>query len=108
MEVVRGLGEALVGNWPGAALSFTAAKPPLAAAVAAAGGPPGDPAKAGAVQGDLPAAEDPPAVGPLPEGCVRVCGYPSKSAALLLADERTGGGTVTIFRSDSNGEDLEG
>lgn len=43
VEVVSGLGEALVGNWPGAALSFTAAKPPLAAAVAAARGSEGGP-----------------------------------------------------------------
>ena len=43
VEVVKGLGEALVGNWPGAALSFTAAKPPLAAAMAGAGGPEGGP-----------------------------------------------------------------
>ena len=43
VEVVSGLGEALVGNWPGAALSFTAAKPPLAAAVAAARGSEGCP-----------------------------------------------------------------
>ena len=39
VEVVSGLGEALVGNWPGAALSFTAAKPPLAAAGGSEGGP---------------------------------------------------------------------
>lgn len=94
VEVVSGLGEALVGNWPGAALSFTATKAPILAAL---GGP----------QGEAP--EAPPVGGPvLPEGCIRVCGYPSKSAALLLAAERAGGGAVTIFRSDSNGEDLEG
>lgn len=39
-------------------------------------------------------------------GCVRVVGYPSKAHALVLGDR--GGETVLIFRSDSNGEDLEG
>lgn len=29
VELVRGLGEALVGNWPGSALRFTAAKAAL-------------------------------------------------------------------------------
>ncbi|BDA43844.1 Alpha-glucan water dikinase, chloroplastic at C-terminar half [Coccomyxa sp. Obi] len=91
VEVVSGLGEALVGNWPGAALSFTAAKAPILAALQE-GGPEG-PAPGGLV---------------LPEGCIRVCGYPSKSAALLLAAERAADGAVTIFRSDSNGEDLQG
>ena len=38
--------------------------------------------------------------------CVRIVGYPSKSHALVLGDR--GGETVLIFRSDSNGEDLEG
>ncbi|CAL8469831.1 g9373 [Coccomyxa elongata] len=95
VEVVSGLGEALVGNWPGAALSFTATKAPILAALR--GGP-----EEGSPKG-------PPAGGPtVPEGCIRVCGYPSKSAALLLAAERGAGGAVTIFRSDSNGEDLEG
>ena len=37
---------------------------------------------------------------------VRVVGYPSKSHALVLGDR--GGEAVFIFRSDSNGEDLEG
>ncbi len=91
VEVVSGLGEALVGNWPGSALSFTATKAPILAAALEGGH-------------DAPPAGGPP----LPEGCIRVCGYPSKSAALLLADGRAAGGAVTIFRSDSNGEDLEG
>lgn len=95
VEVVSGLGEALVGNWPGAAFSFTATKAPILAAL------PGEPEEGGP--------EGPPAGGlSLPEGCIRVCGYPSKSAALLLAADRGAGGAVTIFRSDSNGEDLEG
>lgn len=62
-EVVRGLGETLVGNYPGRALSFVADK------------------------GDL----DSP----------RVLGYPSKTVGLFVED-------TFIFRSDSNGEDLEG
>jgi alpha-glucan,water dikinase len=84
VEVVRGLGEALVGNWPGSALSFTAMKSQL----------PGD-------KDVQQAAEQ------VPGGCLQVKGYPSKSHALLLA-ERPEGDPVTIFRSDSNGEDLEG
>lgn len=104
VEVVSGLGEALVGNWPGAALSFVAAKSSLlAAAAAAAAAAEGS----GSGEGEDHASHQPGDLF-LPEGCIRVCGYPSKSAALLLAAERTGGGTVTIFRSDSNGEDLEG
>mmetsp|Transcript_44327 Transcript_44327/g.72138 ORF Transcript_44327/g.72138 Transcript_44327/m.72138 type:complete len:1178 (+) Transcript_44327:202-3735(+) len=61
-ECVVGLGETLVGNYPGRAFSFTCKK------------------------------SDPKAP--------RIMGFPSKSAALF------GGGL--IFRSDSNGEDLEG
>ena len=60
-EVVAGLGETLVGNYPGRALSFTALK----------------------------ATVEP-----------RIFAYPSKSIGLF-------GGSL-IFRSDSNGEDLEG
>jgi len=100
VEVVSGLGEALVGNWPGAALSFVASKSLLLAAAADAEG-------SGGGEGEDHESH-PPGDLFLPEGCIRVCGYPSKSSALLLAAERTGGGTVTIFRSDSNGEDLEG
>ena len=73
-EVVVGLGEALVGNYPGRALGFVVGK--------AAGAPP-------------------PAV----------ARYPSKRTGIFLpaagADGGGGGGTL-IFRSDSNGEDLEG
>jgi alpha-glucan,water dikinase len=60
-ELVHGLGEVLVGNYPGRALGFTYAKA---------------------------------------SGEIRVCNYPSKIKALLPQ-----GGL--IFRSDSNGEDLE-
>eukprot|EP00793_Prasinoderma_coloniale_P005007 PRCOL_00000768-RA len=67
-ELVFGLGETLVGNYPGRALSFTARK--------------------GAGKGAI-------------EGAPRTMGFPSKSAALLCPE-------TLIFRSDSNGEDLEG
>jgi alpha-glucan,water dikinase len=60
-EVVTGLGETLVGNYPGRALGFTSLK-----------------------------------TGPEP----RILAYPSKSIGLY-------GGGGLIFRSDSNGEDLE-
>ncbi|KAF6001727.1 hypothetical protein F1559_002385 [Cyanidiococcus yangmingshanensis] len=60
-ELVHGLGEVLVGNYPGRALGFTYSKD---------------------------------------TGDVRVCNYPSKLKALVPQ-----GGL--IFRSDSNGEDLE-
>mmetsp|Transcript_13764 Transcript_13764/g.50112 ORF Transcript_13764/g.50112 Transcript_13764/m.50112 type:complete len:1383 (-) Transcript_13764:628-4776(-) len=63
VELVKGLGETLVGAYPGRAMSFVAAK-------------------------DNP--RD-----------VRLLGYPSKSVALQVPE-------TLIFRSDSNGEDLEG
>jgi alpha-glucan,water dikinase len=81
LEVVRGMGEALVGNHPGAALAATARKSLLPAT-----------------------AEAPPAAAQLPAGCIRVVRYPSKSAALMVS----GGADDVIFRSDSNAEDLEG
>jgi alpha-glucan,water dikinase len=73
-ELVCGLGETLVGNYPGRALSFAARKDALAAAGA-------DDAKAAAV--------------------TRTLGFPSKCVALRVAP-------TFIFRSDSNGEDLDG
>ena len=66
-EVVVGLGETLVGNYPGRALAFTCAKQPA----------------------------NGQALAP------RVLGFPSKLVA-LRSD------ATLIFRSDSNGEDLEG
>jgi alpha-glucan,water dikinase len=63
-ELVCGLGEALVGNFPGRALSFKASKNDL----------------------DKPT----------------VVGFPSKSKGLFMEKDSL------IFRSDSNGEDLEG
>ena len=62
-EVVKGLGETLVGAYSGRALSFVASKSAL----------------------DAP----------------KVMGYPSKRVGLFIKQS-------IIFRSDSNGEDLEG
>eukprot|EP00286_Rhodomonas_abbreviata_P000694 CAMPEP_0181291048 /NCGR_PEP_ID=MMETSP1101-20121128/1749_1 /TAXON_ID=46948 /ORGANISM="Rhodomonas abbreviata, Strain Caron Lab Isolate" /LENGTH=1087 /DNA_ID=CAMNT_0023395393 /DNA_START=89 /DNA_END=3353 /DNA_ORIENTATION=+ len=62
-ELVVGLGEALVGNYPGRALSFVMNKK---------------------------------------TGDITVSRFPSKRAGVFLAD------STLIFRSDSNGEDLEG
>jgi len=67
-ELVAGLGETLVGNYPGRALAFTARKP-------------------GAPQEAAPV--------------ISVLGFPSKTLALRVPPS-------FIFRSDSNGEDLEG
>lgn len=67
-EVVCGLGEVLVGNFPGRALSFSAKKVPAAA---------GEQLQP------------------------RLLGFPSKSVKLVVEP-------TFIFRSDSNGEDLEG
>mmetsp|Transcript_14068 Transcript_14068/g.23270 ORF Transcript_14068/g.23270 Transcript_14068/m.23270 type:complete len:344 (+) Transcript_14068:1158-2189(+) len=63
-EIVCGLGEVLVSNYPGVAASFSCKKSQ-------------------------------------PSSSSRVLGFPSKSIALY-------GGGPLIFRSDSNGEDLEG
>lgn len=81
VELVQGLGETIVGNWPGAALSYTAQKSLLPALDGAA---------------DAPES--------FPEGLISIKGFPSKSHALCLAE----GGPVIIFRSDSNGEDMGG
>lgn len=63
-ELCIGLGEALVGNYPGRALSFTFNKKSKE---------------------------------------IKVAGFPSKRLGVFLAE-----GDSLIFRSDSNGEDLEG
>merc|ERR1719396_242475 len=70
-EVVKGLGEVLVGNYPGRALSFVANK-----------------AKLRQGERDL-------------SGALTVESFPSKSVGLYLPES-------LMFRSDSNGEDLEG
>ena len=76
-EVVAGLGEVLVGNYPGRALSFAMKK---------------------ATPAEVAAGTAYVAPGALP----RVIGFPSKSVALRIPR------STLIFRSDSNGEDLEG
>ena len=76
-EVVVGLGEVLVGNYPGRALSFSVKK--ATAAEAATG------------------------TKYLADGATpKVLGYPSKNVLLKIPRP------TIIFRSDSNGEDLEG
>ena len=81
VELVQGLGETIVGNWPGSALSYTAEKRLLPSLADASEAPRS-----------------------FPEGLISIKGFPSKSHTLRQAD----GGTDIIFRSDSNGEDLEG
>ena len=81
IELVQGLGETIVGNWPGCALSYTAEKAQLPSLSANSHAPES-----------------------FPEGLISIKGFCSKSHALRLAE----GGSVIIFRSDSNGEDLEG
>jgi len=66
-EIVQGMGETLVGNYPGRALSFTVKK---------------------STDGTVSAPE--------------IAGFPSKNTVLRVPRE------TLIFRSDSNGEDLEG
>ena len=84
VEVVQGLGETLVGNYPGSAFSFVARKQHLAASpVALAGSPTSAHLEPG----------------------ITITGFPSKSVAMHVpASNRP----ALIFRSDSNGEDLEG
>ena len=84
VEVVQGLGETLVGNLPGSAFSFVAQKDRLPANSE-------DPAS-------LPAAS-------LSDCGITITSYPSKSVAMHVPES---GRPNFIFRSDSNGEDLEG
>ena len=80
IELVQGLGETIVGNWPGCALSYTAEKAHLPSLAVASAAPES-----------------------FPDGLISIRGFCSKSHALRPAE----GGSVIIFRSDSNGEDLE-
>ena len=80
IELVQGLGETLVGNYPGSASCFSA------------------------IKSKLPEGSSLPRPADIPDGAIRIERYPSKSVALHIVGE---GGEV-IFRSDSNGEDLEG
>ena len=75
-EVVKGLGEVLVGNYPGRALSFTCNKEALGQHLS------------------NPSSDSKGAM-------INVESFPSKSVGLYLPES-------LMFRSDSNGEDLEG
>ncbi|KAL3148765.1 COP9 signalosome complex subunit 8 [Trebouxia sp. C0009 RCD-2024] len=96
IELVQGFGEALVGNFPGSALRAVVSKEALLSSA----------------QDVCSSQSLEEAMSHLPDHAVRVCAYPSKSVALKLPDLviAAGGATshVIIFRSDSNGEDLEG
>ncbi|KAK9863129.1 hypothetical protein WJX84_006375, partial [Apatococcus fuscideae] len=85
-EVVQGLGETLVGNFPGSAFSFVASKD------------------------QLPSSSDDPIglkASSLAESGITIMGFPSKSFAMQPPGSNKDGSSF-IFRSDSNGEDLEG
>lgn len=84
--MVQGLGETLVGNFPGSAFSFVARKDQLP--------PPYDDTNSM----DVPS---------LAESGITIVGYPSKSVVMWPAKSSTSSPNF-IFRSDSNGEDLEG
>lgn len=96
IELVQGFGEALVGNFPGSALRAVIAKEPLQAL-----------AHTASSSQSLPAA-----VESIPIEAVSISAYPSKSSKLVLSGRASmandGASSVIIFRSDSNGEDLEG
>lgn len=95
IEVVQGLGETLVGNFPGQALQATVKKSALA---------------------DYLSKCSSSSLGSGPElpsnilEAVEVTAYPSKSVALTVSSHGKMGSQhlVLILRSDSNCEDLEG
>lgn len=93
IELVQGFGEAVVGNFPGSALRAVVSLHGLDQEMSSS-----------------QSLEE--AVRQVPEDAVRVSAYPSKSVALKLPVPASSvGGTdsrTIIFRSDSNGEDLEG
>ncbi len=96
IELVQGFGEALVGNFPGSALRVVIAKEPLQAL-----------AHTASSSQSLLAGVD-----SIPREAVTISACPSKSSKLVLTDHASvandGASSVMIFRSDSNGEDLEG
>lgn len=93
IELVQGFGEALVGNFPGSALRVIIAKEPLQAL-----------AHTASSSHSLLAAVD-----SILREAVTISAYPSKSSKLVLSSmANDGASSVMIFRSDSNGEDLEG
>lgn len=96
IELVQGFGEALVGNFPGSALCAVVCKQPLLS-----------------LDQDVISSQSlEEAVRQLPGNVVSLSAYPSKSVALKLpVQASSAGGTnshTIIFRSDSNGEDLQG
>lgn len=96
IELVQGFGEALVANFPGSALRVVVNK--------------------AAVQTLAESLQDSQSVQAalrgVPDDLVRISAYPSKSVRLVLPDQAilsdTSSSSTVIFRSDSNGEDLEG
>ena len=96
IELVQGFGEALVGNFPGSALRAVVSKQPLLS-----------------LDQDVSSSRSlEEAVCQLPGDVVGLSAYPSKSVALRLPVQASSSGGANshaiIFRSDSNGEDLEG
>lgn len=93
IELVQGFGEAVVGNFPGSALR----------AIVSLHGLDQDVSSSQSLE---------EAVHQVPGDAVRICAYPSKSVALKLPVPASSVGATDsramIFRSDSNGEDLEG
>ena len=96
IEVVQGFGETLVGNCPGQALQATVSKQ----ALQELGSNPD------AVIGVSSATRRQNAA----DQAVTIRAYPSKSVALTLPSSSTSNldTSAFIFRSDSNGEDLQG
>ena len=96
IELVQGFGEALVDSFPGSALCVTVSKDALRALAEDA----------------ISTQSRQQADGQVPSETIRVSAYPSKSVALKLPDQARSpdgmGSSAMIFRSDSNGEDLEG
>ena len=85
-----------MGNFPGSALCATVSKDALQT-------PANTPISSPSLQ---------EAAAQVPQNAVKVSAYPSKSTALRLSDKARSAddadSSALIFRSDSNGEDLEG
>ena len=96
VELVQGFGEALVGNFPGSALHAVVSKKPLLS-----------------LHQDVSSSQSlEEAVRQLPGNVVSLSAFPSKSVVLKLPVQPCSAGGANshaiIFRSDSNGEDLQG
>ena len=93
---MQGLGEALVGNLPGSAFRVTISKTALSSPAAS-------------LENDQRLES---LLESVPGDAIKICAYPSKSLKLVLPDEalasKSRSSSAYIFRSDSNGEDLEG